>query len=234
MLSAFSTIQNSLSHLLFPHNCLGCATDILNAKDLLCAKCYTQLPATNFATVHNNPIEKTFYGRLHFQQATASFYYTKDSLMQHLLVQLKYKGNKEVGVYFGKLLGQHLMQSNRFGSVDALIALPLNPKKEFKRGYNQAMSICQGIEAVWQKPIINNAVIRKVFTKTQTRENRINRWHNMDGVFAIDDPQAIEGKHILLVDDVVTTGATLEACGSEILKIPNTQLSIATVTCTIS
>lgn len=234
MKTIFSNIQNSLSHLLFPHNCLGCATDILNQKDLLCAKCNTQLPATNFATASNNPIEKIFYGRLNIQQATASYYYTKDSLIQHLLVQLKYKGNKEVGTYFGKLLGMHLSQSNRFSNVDAIVALPLNPKKEFKRGYNQAMAICQGIEDVWHKPILHNIVIRKIFTETQTHENRINRWHNMDGVFAITDTKAIEGKHILLVDDVVTTGATLESCGSEILKIPNTQLSIATATCTIS
>ncbi len=96
------------------------------------------------------------------------------------------------------------------------------------------MAICQGIADIWHKPILHNIVIRKVFTETQTHENRINRWHNMDGVFDITNPKAIEGKHILLVDDVVTTGATLESCGSEILKISNTQLSIAAVTCTIS
>jgi ComF family protein len=233
MHNILSTLKNSVSHLLFPHNCLGCATDILNQQDLLCAKCQTELPVTDFANAIQNPIEKIFYGRMHVESSTAGYYYTKESLLQHLMVQLKYKGNKEVGVYLGKLLGHQLMGSERFIDVDALVALPLNAKKEFKRGYNQAMAICQGIESVWQKPIIHNAVIRTIFTDTQTHENRINRWQNMDGVFKVENEKAIEGKHILLVDDVITTGATLEACGSEILKINNTKLSIATIACTV-
>ena len=117
--------------------------------------------------------------------------------------------------------------------VDILIPLPLNPKKEKKRGYNQATQICKGINKVWKKPIIDNNVVRKVFTETQTHKGRISRWENMDGVFEITDPAALQGKHILLVDDVITTGATLEACGSEILKIPGTTLSIATLAYTI-
>jgi ComF family protein len=233
MQNIFSTLKNSISHLLFPHNCLGCATDILNQQDLLCAKCQNQLPSTDFANAPQNPTEKIFYGRMRIEAATASYYYTKESLLQHLMVQLKYKGNKEVGIYLGQLLGHQLMNSKRFAGVDALIALPLNAKKEFKRGYNQAMAICQGVESVWQKPILHNTVIRTIFTETQTHENRINRWQNMDGVFKVENETTIEGKHILLVDDVITTGATLEACGSEILKINNTKLSIATVACTV-
>ena len=224
-------ISNSISHLLFPHNCLGCATDVLNNDDLICARCATELPTTNYFKAANNPIEKTFYGRVKVENAAAGFYFTKQSLMQHLLQQLKYKGNKEVGIYLGKLIGYELQKSNRFDDVEVLIPLPLNAKKEFKRGYNQSMLICQGIASIWQKPVLKDAVIRTVFTETQTNKTRINRWENMDGVFAIANEKALEGKHILLVDDVVTSGATFEACGSEILKISNTKLSIAAVAC---
>jgi ComF family protein len=224
-------ISNSISHLLFPHNCLGCATDILNDDDSICARCAAELPITNYFKSANNPVEKIFFGRLKVENGGATFYYTKDSLIQHLMVQLKYKGTKEVGYYFGRLMGTELKKENRFNDVDAFIPLPLNEKKEFKRGYNQAMEICKGIASVWQKPIINNAVARTIFTETQTHENRINRWLNMEGVFAIDNQKAIEGKHILLVDDIITTGATLESCGAEILKVANTKLSIACAAC---
>ena len=226
-----SNISNSISHLLFPHNCLGCATDVLNNDDLICARCATELPETNYFKATNNPIEKTFCGRVKIENAAAGFYFTKQSLMQHLLQQLKYKGNKEVGIYLGKLIGYELQKSIRFDDIEVLIPLPLNAKKEFKRGYNQSMLICQGIASIWQKPVLKDAVIRTVFTETQTNKTRINRWENMDGVFAIANEKALEGKHILLVDDVVTSGATFEACGSEILKISNTKLSIAAVAC---
>ncbi len=234
MQNILSSIQSAVSHFLFPHNCLGCSIDILRDDDLLCSKCMTQLPYTHFTNAVNNPIEKVFYGRLNAEQATSLVYYSKDSLVQFLLAQLKYKGNKEVGLYFGKLLGFALQQSSRFNTIDALIALPLNEKKEFKRGYNQAMLICQGIASVLNKPILKNAVVRTVFTETQTHENRINRFQNMDGVFKVSTPSAIENKHILLVDDVITTGATLEACGMEILKQQNTKLSFATIACSIN
>lgn len=233
MAALLQNITSSVTHLLFPHNCLGCATDVLNNNNLLCAKCQHNLPQTNFFAVANNPVEKTFHGRIALQMAAAGFYFTKDSLMQHLLTQLKYKRNKEVGIYLGKLLGYELLKTERFNSVDALVALPLNEKKEFKRGYNQAQLICQGIASIWQKPIITQAVVRNIFTETQTHENRMNRWQNMDGVFAVAQPTAIKGKHILLVDDVITTGATIEACGTQILKLSNTQLSVASVAFTI-
>ncbi len=232
-MNIFSTISESLSHLFFPHICLSCSTDILNTKDKLCAKCFSELPTTDFFKTANNPIEKTFYGRMKIENAGAGFYFTKESLLQHLLIQLKYKGNKDLGIYLGKLLGYQILASKRFNEIDALVALPLNSKKEFKRGYNQALKICEGVSEIINKPIIEHAVTRTIFTETQTHENRINRWQNMDGVFSVTNTNKIDGKHILLIDDVITTGATLEACGSEILKTKNTKLSIATVAYTI-
>jgi len=219
--------------MLYPHHCEGCGTDVLEEDDILCAKCLHHLPVTNFCNAIDNPVEKTFYGRLNFSNATAAYYFTKDSLLQHLMIQLKYRNNKEAGFYLGKQLGYQLQQAERFNTVDVLVPLPLNPKKEIKRGYNQAMVICEGIAAVWQKPILKGVVIRTQFTETQTQQDRIHRWQNMQHVFAVANENAIIGKHVLLVDDVITTGATLEACGAAILKVAETKLSIASVAWTI-
>lgn len=229
----FSNILKGFSHLFFPHNCLGCATDNLLNNELLCAKCLHELPETLFFNNAENPVEKIFYGRLKIECAASGFYFTKNSLLQHLMIQLKYRGHKEAGEYLGKLIGYQIQNSLRFKDIDAIIPLPLNSKKEFIRGYNQAYLISQGIEQIISKSIFKDAVERIQFTETQTHENRVNRWRNMEGVFKILDSSILENKHILLVDDIVTTGATLEACGSEILKLSGTKLSIATVAYTL-
>jgi len=233
MLSTLTSYIKDVVHLIFPHHCEGCGTDVLQDEQLLCAECLHQLPATNYFAITGNPVEKMFYGRMKVELAGAGYYFTKESLVQHLIHQLKYKGNKDVGYYLGRLIGHQLKESARFDTIDVLVPLPLNSKKEFKRGYNQAAIISEGIAAIWQKPIVKDAVVRTVFTETQTHQDRIHRWQNMNGVFAIEDEKALKGKHILLVDDIVTTGATLEACGTAILKIPDTLLSIATAACTM-
>ncbi|WP_242692001.1 ComF family protein [Aridibaculum aurantiacum] len=217
----------------YPHICTGCGTDILAPDQQLCLHCLNDLPVTNFFGHPGNPVEQIFYGRLNVYQAAAGYFFTKQSLLQHLLIQLKYRGNQEIGYYLGQQLGYLIKAHNAFATVDAMIPLPLNPRKEKKRGYNQATALCNGIAAVTNIPVIDKVVIRKVYTETQTQMGRINRWENMDGVFAVLDEPALQGKHLLLVDDVVTTGATLEACGSEILKVAGTNLSIATLAYTI-
>jgi ComF family protein len=233
MISTFKSYVNNFSHLFFPHHCEGCGTDILQDDELLCTKCSLELPETNFINAENNPIEKIFYGRINITHAASAFYFTKDSVLQRLLIQLKYKKNQQAGIYLGKKIGEQLKSSERFNDIDVIIPLPLNPKKEFKRGYNQAKIICDGMVSVWNKPIINNAVVRTHFTETQTHQDRIHRWQNMQSVFNISRPKALINKHILLIDDVITTGATLEACAAAILKVPGTKLSIATVAYTI-
>jgi len=233
MLKVLSSYLNDFSHLLFPHYCEGCGTAILQDDDLLCAKCLHQLPYTAFINAAGNPVEKIFLGRVEITAAAAAFYFTKDSLIQHLMIGLKYRNNKNVGLFLGKLMGYELQKSERFNDVDILVPLPLNPKKERERGYNQAAVICEGIASAFQKPVVKNAVARTQFTETQTTQNRIHRWQNMEGVFSVTEEQAIKDKHILLVDDVITTGATLEACGSVLKKVKGTKISIATVAYTI-
>ncbi|MEQ1677776.1 MAG: ComF family protein [Chitinophagaceae bacterium] len=221
-------IKDSVLHLLFPHICTGCGNDILNEKNVLCMRCIEAMPETNFEIHPGNPVEKTFWGRLPLIGATAQFYFTKESLMQHLMHQFKYKTNKDLGLQLGRMMGEQLLRSGRF-EVDALVPLPLFPARERKRGYNQATVLCEGMAEVMNVRVLDKAITRPQHTETQTKKGRIERWKNIEGKFILSHPEPICNKHILLVDDVVTTGATLEACGNELLQAENVQLSIATL-----
>ena len=221
-------IIDSTIHLFFPHVCTGCGSDILNEKSVLCMRCIDAMPETNFELHPKNPVEKTFWGRLPLVGATAQFYFTKESLMQHLMHQFKYKRNKELGLQLGKIMGEKIKSSARF-EADALVPLPLFPAKEKRRGYNQATILCEGMAEAMSIPVLDKVIIRPQHTETQTKKGRIERWKNMEGKFILSNPEAIRNKHLLLVDDVVTTGATLEACGNELLKAEGVQLSVATL-----
>jgi len=223
----------NFTHLFFPHICEGCGTDILNNDAMLCAACHEQLPETSFIENTGNLTEQKFYGQLNVQAAGAAYYFTKDGMLQHLIKQLKYHGNKEIGFYLGRQLGNYLAHTNRFNDADLIIPLPLNPRKEKKRGYNQSAVIAEGIAGIWSKPVDTTIVERRIFTETQTHKDRISRWQSMRNVFAVTDSEAIAHKNILLVDDIITTGATLEACGEKILEVPGTKLFIAAVAFTI-
>ena len=168
-----------------------------------------------------------FWGRLPVAAAHSEFYFAKESLIQHLIHQLKYKGNQQIGMYLGELTGNSLLDSNRFKGLDYLVPLPLYPNKERKRGYNQAAVICEGMSSVMNVPVLLNNIVRRHSTETQTKKHRTERWENVSGSFMVNDPAKLEGKNILLIDDVITTGATLEACGTVIVNIKGTKLSIA-------
>jgi ComF family protein len=225
----FKEIKESLLQLVFPHICDGCGSDLLNIESRLCIRCLSSLPETNFEQHAGNPVEKTFWGRLPLDKASAHLYFTKESLVQHLMHQVKYKGNKELGLQLGRIMGHALKASTRFNDIDVLVPLPLFPSKEKKRGYNQATVLCDGIAEILSIPVLNNVVTRPQHTETQTKKGRIERWKNIEGKFQLENPQKIASKHVLLVDDVITTGATLEACGNELLKAGSSKLSVATL-----
>jgi ComF family protein len=148
--------------------------------------------------------------------------------------ELKYKSNKEVGYFLGKMMGTSLRASNRFDAIEALVPLPLYPIKEKKRGYNQATILCEGMAEIMGLPVWKNVVKRLSFTDTQTKKSRLERWQNMEGRFELSDPARVNNRHLLLVDDVITTGATLEACGNELLRGEGVKLSIATLACAVN
>ncbi len=229
MIAQLKNIFSSTLHLFYPHVCTGCGSDLLEEDNLLCLRCINDLPNTNFANMANNPVEKYFWGRLPLTAAYSQFYFSKEFLIQHLIHQLKYKGDTEIGFYLGELMGKSLLHSDRFNSIDALIPLPLYADKERKRGYNQAAVICNGMSSVMGIPVLNGAVIRQHATETQTRKHRTERWENVKGSFKIAKENELKNKHLLLVDDVITTGATLEACGNVIMQVENIKLGIATL-----
>jgi ComF family protein len=186
------------------------------------------LPETGFHNFPENPVEKLFWGRIKVENATAFLFYDKQSKYGHLLHEFKYKGYREIGMYLGELLGSRL-KTTAFNEIDVIVPIPLHYSKLRSRGFNQSEIFGQGLSKALNKPIQGNALKRNVFTSTQTKKGRFDRWKNVEGIFQIPDRELLKNKHILLIDDVVTTGATLEAAGSEILNIEGTRLSIATM-----
>ena len=215
--------------LFFPRLCKGCGSDAVGRDQLLCLSCLDRLPFTRFHFHANNPVEKIFWGRLPLLHATAHLFFTKGSVLQHLLHQLKYKGQRDIGRYFGRSMGEAFQASARFCSIEGLVPLPLFAAREHRRGYNQAAIICEGISEVMKVPVMRDVVSRTVATASQTHKTRMERWENMNGKFFLRQADSIAHKHILLVDDVVTTGATLEACGKELVQAEGIRLSIATL-----
>lgn len=218
---------NGLLHLFFPHNCIACYSEVFSGDAVLCTKCFTSLPQTNFFQVAENAVATTFYGRVPIENAGATFYFTKDSIVQSLMVALKYKGIKTVGHFLGNETALAMLKSNWYHEVDFVVPMPLNPAKERRRGYNQAALIAEGIALKIGRPLLQNAVARPISTETQTQKNRVERWHTMKNAFEVTDKAKFMGKHILLVDDVVTTGATLEACAAILIAECNAKVSIA-------
>ena len=225
---SFREIKDSLLHLVFPHVCSGCGSDLLNESSMLCLKCIADMPETNFELHPDNPVEKRFWGRLQLVGGTAQYYFTRESLMQRLMHEFKYRGNKDLGFQLGRMMGESLKKSGRF-HPDAIIPLPLFSSKEKRRGFNQSFILCEGISESLQVPVWKDVVKRSSHTDSQTKKGRIDRWRNMEGKFELVNTTSIKNKHVLLVDDVVTTGATLEACGSVLLEAANARLSVATL-----
>jgi len=228
-MTAAGSLLSDFRRMFYPHYCLGCGSDLIMPTEQLCLQCTASLPYTGFASMPGNPVEQVFEGRISFRFAFSEFYFSKGKIIQTLIHQLKYNGNRKVGIYLGTLIGMSLLSASRIEPPDVLIPLPMFAAKEFKRGYNQAAVVCEGISLQTGIPVDKTSVTRNRATETQTRKHRIERWLNVDGSFQINDEHALKGKHVLLVDDVITTGATMEACAQSILQTSNTQISIAAI-----
>ncbi len=226
----FGKYLNDFLELFFPRICLVCDGNLLNEEELVCLQCLHELPRTNFHMEERNPVAEIFYGRVQLEAATSFFFFSKGSPYQKLIHALKYKGIKEAGILLGTHFAIDLEKSPLFASVDMVCPVPLHPKKEKKRGYNQSEFIARGIAGRMGKPVSTGNLARLIYTDSQTRKGRYERWENVEGIFGLNKPGEFEGKHILLIDDVLTTGSTLEACASAILSATrNTKVSIATL-----
>ncbi len=215
--------------LFYPNLCLACKEKSLHGDDILCIQCQYQLPKTDFHLHKENEFTNRLWGRLDLFAGAALYRFTKKGKVQRLIHQLKYKGKIEVGIKLGVLYGLSLKQSELFHDVECIVPVPLHSKKLHKRGFNQSALFAQGLAQSMEIPWYADGLKRLVYTETQTKKNRAERLENVLNVFEVYQPQRMEGKHILLVDDVITTGATLEACGVKLLEIPNVKLSMATL-----
>ncbi|MEI7503550.1 MAG: ComF family protein [Paludibacter sp.] len=218
-----------LFNLMYPNLCLVCGDNLMKNEQCLCLTCLHGIPKTNFHLTPNNPIDKRFWGKTSIHRCTAFFYFQKGSPFQKILHALKYKDNKEVGEILGKYAASDLLDSKDFASVDVIIPVPLHPKKYLKRGYNQSEWIGKGLSVILEKPQDITTLIRTKENTTQTKKSVFERYENTEGIFELNDKTTLVGKHILLVDDVLTTGSTLEACIRALLAIEGVKVSVFTL-----
>lgn len=222
-------LLGNFTHLFFPRFCPGCGSDTVHYGQILCLNCLLELPETGFFDLAENPVKHIMDGRLTVERAASLYYCAHVSKLHNMIHQLKYKHNRYVGVFLGEMMGRQMLQSKWKKDIDLIVPIPLHPNRERKRGYNQTKIIADGIANITSIPIATDAVARTIYTQTQTQKGRSERISNMEAKFHVVKPEKLEGKHILLIDDLITTGATLEFCGLEILKVPGTRISIATV-----
>jgi len=214
-------------NLLFPRLCQACTANLLGTEDLICTECLYNLPYTGFHLQPNNMVARQFWGKIDLQYAYALLYFEKGGKVQHLMHQFKYQGMQKIGNKLGEISGLQLSQNTELQKVDYIIPIPLHKSRLRERGYNQSANFAHGLAGKLMAKVEENNLIRTVKTATQTHKSRFARFENMQQVFAVKHPEQLQGKHVLLVDDIITTGSTLEACAQELLKIQGLQLSIA-------
>ena len=220
---------NDFISLVYPKICAACGNSLWVHEKVICTFCDFHLPKTNYHQISENPVSKLFQGRANIYSASAYLFFHKGSKVQQLVHQLKYKGRKDVGVYLGNSYGQVLLQSPLFIEIDLIVPVPLHPKKLMKRGYNQSDQFGVGLSESMKIPMNNQVLIRCRSNETQTKKARFKRWENVDNIFMVKNPDALKGKKILLVDDVITTGATLESCINALSAIPEVRISIVAI-----
>ncbi len=219
----------SLSQLFFPLNCECCNNWLSENEEVLCLHCIAALPRTNYHHDLHNQSQERFVGRVNIQFATSFLYFTKEGMMQHLMHRFKYRNRTNIGKYLGMIFGHELAAGNYLQNIDGIVPVPLHFSKKDRRGYNQSDLIAEGLQESINVPIFSDALIRTKNTESQTHKTRAQRLENVRGVFKATNPQSLQGKHLLLIDDVLTTGSTLESAALTLLSIPGVSISIATL-----
>ena len=215
-----------LGALFFPKYCSSCNRNLMHFEKAVCMHCLTHLPRLQLHDERDNAVEKLFWGRIDVEAATAFLSMPRNGISHRLIHRLKYHGDQEVGERLGALFAHELLESERMKGIDVIVPVPLHPKKLHVRGYNQCDCIARGKAETLGADISLNNLTRTHFSASQTRRGRISRWSNVKDIFWVREPEKFENKRILLVDDVITTGATIEACATALLKINGVQLSV--------
>ena len=225
----FLTFLKSFVTLFFPKVCKKCGNELQANNELLCKKCCDTLPKTNYENSKNNPVEQLFWGKVKVEHAFSFFYFRKGETLHKIVHLLKYKGNKKAGELLGTFAGKKMVKMVHRPHFDYLIPVPLHPKKFAKRGYNQCEILCDSISKITDIPVINNLLLRNIHNVSQTKKGKYERWQNVEGIFKLENSDTMQGKHLLLVDDIITTGSTIEACCATLLKIPNVKVSVMSI-----
>ena len=225
-------LKNTLTpvyHLLFPNLCNGCGNELLSNEATICTTCISTLPLTKFHLIINNPFEQKLAGRVNIEHATAMYYFNKGGVIQELLHGLKYQQKQAIGALLGMYFAKQLLDVRWIADIDIVIPIPLSKQKMKMRGFNQSTCIGESFAAHLNKPLDTTSVVRLKNTASQTHKTRVERMDNVKDAFMVTSPNSLQHKHIMLIDDVVTTGATLEECAQAILKIDGTKVSIVTL-----
>ncbi|MBT1703112.1 ComF family protein [Chryseosolibacter indicus] len=218
--------------LFFPHYCVSCHNALVKGEDFICTKCILDLPRSNYHLDRENPFFVKLSGRLSVLYVMSFFKFVKGGKVQRVLHSLKYKNKPEFGRMLGRVYGNELMNNGFKDKFDLIVPIPLHRSRFKQRGYNQSEEFGIGLAEVLQIPCRDEFLVRTTQTETQTRRSKLKRWQNVKSVFEVTQAEAISGKRILLIDDVVTTGATLEAAGQALIKANCKELSIACIAAT--
>ncbi|MBK8954361.1 MAG: ComF family protein [Saprospiraceae bacterium] len=215
--------------LLYPNLCICCEGKCLTPGQKFCLECQSQLPPSEMYRYRENEFTLKFRGRVPLSLGAALFYYQKGSRLQLAMERLKYKNEPDIGISLGAYYAQLLKQNELLQNVDLLMPVPLHPSRQRIRGYNQSAMIARGFSEVSSIPVVENVLLRSKETKSQVDKNRMERIDNMHSVFSVKQAEKIENKHIALMDDILTTGATLEACALQLLKASHCRISMLTI-----
>lgn len=215
--------------LLFPRLCPACGESLVASEHVICTECRFNLPLTNFHLQPDNIVARQFWGKVKLEAAYTLYYFAKGGKVQNLVHHFKYRGMPQIGVLLGNIAGAQLAKNDIFKTVDVIIPVPLHKKRLKQRGYNQSACFAKGIAEKLAAIVDENSLARIRATETQTHRSRFSRFENMQEVFGVTEPERLINKHVLLVDDIITTGSTLEACAVQLLKIEGLKLSIATI-----
>ncbi|TDO19082.1 ComF family protein [Pedobacter duraquae] len=223
------SLASNLLSLLFPRLCSACSTPLIKTERHICLHCLQNLPYTDYHIYQDNRVARQFWGRVPIYSAMAMLHFKKGGSVQQLVHHLKYKGQTGLGIQLGELIGARLIQNVAFSIPDLIIPVPLHPAKQRKRSYNQCTYIADGIASVLKIPVYHDIQIKHKNTGSQTRKGRFERSQNLKDAFSIKNLQLLSNAHVLLVDDVITTGATLEACALLLLEESAKSISIAAI-----
>jgi len=231
MLATIPRALRDIGGLFLPRRCGGCDQGLRHFEHCLCTLCEADLPRTRFHDDPRNRVEELFRGKVQLEAASAFLHFSPTGMVQRMLHRIKYHHDRQLGLELGRWMADDIRTSARFGTVDLLLPVPLHPRKEHARGYNQSQVLVDGMRQRWPVESIGKGLVRVIRTPSQTRRSRLDRWLNVKEAFHLPRPEDLRGRHVLIVDDVVTTGATLEGCVKALSAVPEIRISVFTAAC---